>query len=138
MPLIRSGTLEDLPTVVDLWERAGGPTRLPGMIPEATRLLARDPEALIVAVVDDRVVGTLIVGWDGWRCHMYRLAVEPDLRRRGIARAMIEEARTRAVALGAIRLDAVVDLGNPLGIALWEAAGFAHEPHNGRFVRVVA
>jgi len=138
MAQIRTGTIEDLPTVVDLWERAGGPTRHPGMIPEATRLLARDPEALIVAVVDERVVGTLIVGWDGWRCHMYRLAVEPDLRRQGIAHALIDEARTRAVALSAIRLDAIVDLGNPMGIAVWAAAGFEHEPRNGRFCRLIA
>ena len=78
MPQIRTGTTEDLPTVVDLWERAGGPTHLPHSISEVTRLLERDPDALIVAIVDGRVVGTLIVGWDGWRCHLYRLAVVPD------------------------------------------------------------
>lgn len=134
---IRTATTEDLPTVVDLWARAGGPTHLPFSIPEVTRLVARDPEALIVAVVDGLVAGTLIVGWDGWRCHMYRLAVEPDLRRRGIARALIAEAEARAVAHGAIRLDAIVDLDNTQAIALWEAVGFELDPKDGRLCRVI-
>ncbi len=138
MPQIRTGTTEDLPAAVDLWERAGGPTRHRGMIPEATQLLDRDPESLIVAVDGDRLAGTLIVGWDGWRCHLYRLAVEPDLRRRGIARALVEEARARAVALGAVRLDAMVNLENTTAVALWEAAGFALEPDDGRFSRFVS
>ena len=45
----------------------------------------------VARVVDltDRVVGTVIAGWDGWRAHLYRLAVAPDLRGRGIARQLL-------------------------------------------------
>ncbi len=45
---------------------------------------------------DARVVGTLIVGWDGWRCHLYRLAVDRTVRRSGIAGTLVAEARRRA------------------------------------------
>ena len=131
---LRSATAEDLPTVVDFWDREGGPTHSPGGLAEATRLLERDPEALVVAVEEGRIVGTLIVGWDGWRCHMYRLAVEPAYRRRGIARALIDEAQRRAIDHGARRIDATVHLENGGAIAAWESAGFAVEPESGRFL----
>lgn len=124
MPTIRAATVDDVDAVVDLWNRAAGPTRHAGQAAETTVLLRRDPDALLVAETDARIVGTLIVGWDGWRCHLYRLAVEPGLRRSGIARALVDTARTRAEALGAARLDAMVDTDNTGAVEFWARAGF--------------
>ena len=123
MPTIRPATTDDVDAVVDLWNRAAGPTRHAGQGTDAARLLRRDPDALLVAD-NGRVVGTLIVGWDGWRCHMYRLAVEPSLRRAGIASALVEAARARARARGATRLDAMVNAENAGAVAFWESSGF--------------
>jgi GNAT superfamily N-acetyltransferase len=82
---IRRSDLGDLPSVVDLWNREGGPTRTISGLAEAIALLQRDPDALLVAVADGRIIGTLIAGWDGWRMHLYRLVVDRDARRQGIA-----------------------------------------------------
>ena len=124
MLTIRAATIDDVDAVVDLWNRAAGPTRHAGQTAEATVLLRRDPDALLVAETDARIVGTLIVGWDGWRCHLYRLAVEPGVRRSGIARAMVDTARARANMLGAARLDAMVATENTAAVEFWERAGF--------------
>jgi ribosomal protein S18 acetylase RimI-like enzyme len=133
MPTIRVATTDDLPQVVNLWDRFGGPTRNLPRIDDAMRLLERDPEALVVAVEDGRVVGTLIVGWDGWRCHLYRLAVGGEHRRQGIAQALVAAARARAEALGAVCLDAMVRLDNAPALALWEGAGFELTVHDVRY-----
>ena len=42
--------------------------------------------------------GTVIASWDGWRGAMYRLAVLPSLRRRGIAAALVDEGERRLQA----------------------------------------
>lgn len=60
------------------------------------------------------------VGWDGWRCHLYRLVVDPDFRRLGCARALAAAALARARALGAARLDASVDPDNEPAVRFWE------------------
>ncbi|MGO9498921.1 MAG: GNAT family N-acetyltransferase [Solirubrobacteraceae bacterium] len=39
---------------------------------------------------EGELVGALIAGWDGWRGNMYRLAVGPDHRRRGVARRSLD------------------------------------------------
>jgi hypothetical protein len=49
---VRAAQSGDLDDVIDLWTREGGPTRHAGGKAEARTLLARDPEALLVAVVD--------------------------------------------------------------------------------------
>lgn len=137
MTTIRVARQDDLDQAVALWDTAAGPTSLPCGIDEVRRLVERDPDALLVADAGDDarpvVVGTLIVGWDGWRCHMYRMTVRPDHRRDGVAARLVDAARRRAEALGAERLDAIVDLDNPGGIAFWESMGFTRRLNNGRW-----
>ena len=124
---------EDLDQVVDLWHREGGPTSLPGGVPEASALLRRDPGALLIAHVDERVVGSVIVGWDGWRCHLYHLVVEPGWRRSGVAASLVTEAKSRAQALGARKIDASVNFDNGAAIAFWEGRQFDRDPRDGRW-----
>src|SRR4051794_30184634 len=100
---VRMAVGGDVEQVVSLWAYAAGPTRIAGDAGAVIRLLARDPEALLVAEARGRIVGTLVVGWDGWRCHLYRMAVEPDRRRTGIASALLDAAVERAQTLGAVR-----------------------------------
>ena len=130
---IRSANAEDLDEVVDLWHREGGPTSLPGGISEARSLLRRDPDALLVARVDEAVVGSLIVGWDGWRCHLYRLVVEPRCRRSGVATGLVAEAKARAHASGARKIDAMVNFNNESAVAFWEGQQFDQDPRDGRW-----
>jgi ribosomal protein S18 acetylase RimI-like enzyme len=66
---IRPATDADLDAVLDLWRR-GTPVVSHTDDGRGLRtLLARDPEALLVAEDDGdgRLVGTLIATWDGWR-----------------------------------------------------------------------
>jgi ribosomal protein S18 acetylase RimI-like enzyme len=74
--------------------------------PAVRALLARDPEALLVSEDDGRTVATVIVGWDGWRGNLYRLAVDPASRRVRVASSLIGEAERRLTAkdAGASRL----------------------------------
>jgi ribosomal protein S18 acetylase RimI-like enzyme len=69
---------------VAFWREAAENSRRPPDTAEAvTALLGRDPEAVILAEHDGALIGSVIAGWDGWRYHLYRLAVRPGWRRRG-------------------------------------------------------
>jgi ribosomal protein S18 acetylase RimI-like enzyme len=136
-PRIRASRPEELAQVLELWARAAV---APGATddPEALRaLLAFDPDALLVAEAD-RLVGALIVAWDGWRANMYRLCVHPDHRRRGIARQLIRAGEESARRRGARRISALVLRDDELARAAWEAAGYRPHERMGRFVKKVA
>ena len=135
---VRAAGLRDVPALMLLWRDAAENDSRPADRAEAVeRLLERDPESCLVAELDGRLVGSLIAGWDGWRAHLYRLAVHPDLRRQGVARQLLAAAEERLVGLGAGRLDAMVLEGNDLGQSLWGAAGYAPQDEWRRWVKPV-
>jgi ribosomal protein S18 acetylase RimI-like enzyme len=82
-------------------------------------------------------VRTLIVGWDGWRGALYRLAVLPEWRRRGIARLLVGEAERRLRESGARRVAAMVIADHDQAVSFWSALGYGADPRLGRFVRML-
>ncbi|HWN90475.1 MAG TPA: GNAT family N-acetyltransferase, partial [Verrucomicrobiae bacterium] len=88
---MRKGRPEDIERVLELWRQAEATPSATDTRESLTRLLAEPTAVLLVAEADGRVVGTVIGGWDGWRGNIYRLAVLPEYRRRGIAGALMRE-----------------------------------------------
>ncbi|MER6329219.1 GNAT family N-acetyltransferase, partial [Streptomyces sp. NPDC001034] len=86
---IRPAAPADLDAVLAFWRTAAEGTSISDDRAGVDHLLARDPEALVLAERDGELVGTVIAGFDGWRCHLYRLAVARQRRRQGIATALL-------------------------------------------------
>ena len=100
-------------------------------------LLERDPDALLVADVGGRIVGTVIAGWDGWRGNLYRLAVEAAHRRRGVASGLVGAAERRLRAAGCRRIAAIVAVSEDHAVGFWRAAGYTVGEGNRRFVKTL-
>lgn len=133
--IIRSGTREDIHSVLRLWELSASVPTVSDTHESLMRLLDRDPDALVLAELDGVVVGSAIVGWDGWRGTLYRLAVEPARRRHGIASALVREGEQRLRRRGAKRLTVIVIDDDQVAMAFWSATGLTRQAHRARFVR---
>lgn len=132
---IRSADLADIPAVLAVWARArSAHAAVEDSAEGVARLLAFDPEALLVVEADAMLVATLIAAWDGWRGAMYRLAVLPEHRRQGIARDLVTEAHRRLAARGVTRITALVADDDDRARGFWLDAGYAHDAAMGRFV----
>ncbi|MGW0084709.1 GNAT family N-acetyltransferase [Streptomyces sp. NPDC003393] len=132
---IRAAVPEDLDAVLRFWKAAAKGASISDDLEGVQRLVARDPEALLLAERDGELVGTVIAGFDGWRCHLYRLAVHRGRRRQGIGSALLAAAEERFVGLGGRRGDAMVLTGNETAHHAWRAAGYAPEEHWRRWVK---
>jgi ribosomal protein S18 acetylase RimI-like enzyme len=133
---LRAASAVDVDDLIALWEGAaenGG--RPPDTAEAVTALLRRDPQAVILADQDGVLIGSIIASWDGWRYHLYRLAVRPDRRGQGVGSALLGAAENRLKALGATRIDAMVLDGNDLGQQLWQASGYSRQDDWRRWVK---
>ena len=159
--VVRPARRSEIPAVLALWREADAVPSISDDPASLRRLLDTSEDALLVAETADnpepggpepdgpepggpepggpraggRLVGTIVAGWDGWRGNLYRLAVLPAARRRGIALRLVAEAERRLAEKGAIRLSALVMSEHDPAVALWLAAGYARDPRVGRFVR---
>ncbi|MEU7008731.1 GNAT family N-acetyltransferase [Streptomyces sp. NPDC046332] len=134
-PRIRAAVPADLDAVLAFWKIAAEGTSISDDRDGIERLVARDPEALLLAERDGELAGTVIAGFDGWRCHLYRLAVHPDHRRRGVGGALLAAAEERFVRLGGRRADAMVLDHNELGQHAWRAAAYGPQQQWTRWVK---
>jgi L-amino acid N-acyltransferase YncA len=84
---------------------------------------------VLVAMVAEHCVGLgILTRGEKYQRHLGELtvAVAPDCRRRGIARALIVELQQQALKDGLARLKGLVDTRNTASQALFSSCGFAH------------
>ncbi len=126
----------DVSAVLAFWALAAEDAHRPADDAEVVRqLMAHDPAALLLARSGGEIVGSVVAGWDGWRAHLYRLAVHPAHRRRGLGSELLRAAEERLAAVGARRFDAMV-LDDNLGAqGLWVRAGYAPQEQWRRWVK---
>jgi ribosomal protein S18 acetylase RimI-like enzyme len=132
-----------VPAVLALWAGARASSAVTVDTVEAVEALIGQPGSVLLlafssASPEEELVGTLVVGWDGWRGNMYRLAVREEFRRRGIALALVEAGHEHLRSVGARRVTALVGRHEAAALELWRAAGYEADPVHGRFVRNLA
>jgi ribosomal protein S18 acetylase RimI-like enzyme len=132
---LRAAGARDVERVLAFWREAAKGTSVSDDTHGVAGLIARDPGALLLAERDGALVGTVIAGYDGWRCHLYRLAVHPGHRRQGIGTALLAAAERRFAALGGRRADAMVLRDNAAARPVWTAAGYRAQEEWARWIK---
>jgi ribosomal protein S18 acetylase RimI-like enzyme len=134
--VLRAADAHELNAVLAFWRVAAENDHRPAdTVAAVAALHLRDPDALILAADGDQIVGTVIAGWDGWRCHLYRLAVAPSRRRAGVGRALIAAAEERFRTLGGTRVDAMVLDDNERAHRIWRACGYRRQDEWSRWIK---
>src|SRR4051794_8603584 len=126
---IRRFDARDTDAVIALWQQAfpeyrdaTKPQRNPRL--SIANKLATQPELSFVAVLGERVVGTVMGGYDGHRGWLYSLAVDESLRRHGIGSRLVAHVEAALTALGCPKLNLQVLSAKNDVRAFYEALGY--------------
>jgi ribosomal-protein-alanine N-acetyltransferase len=117
---LRRLTYSDLPQVIAI-ERRSFPT--PWSLAMFVLELSKPSGVCLTATLDDRVVGYLVCSRYDAVWHLMNICVDPDLRRHGIASALLQRLLDRIGDVDA-QLTLEVRRSNGPAIALYERFGF--------------
>ncbi|MCW3099515.1 MAG: family acetyltransferase [Chthonomonadaceae bacterium] len=115
-------------SVIALWNRLLAP-RAPHNDPALNIRKKQEvaDDLFFVATVDDRVVGTVMGGYDGHRGWIYSVAVDPAHHRQGIGSALLRHVETALVQRGCLKINLQIRSTNTEVIAFYEKLGFEVE-----------
>lgn len=118
----------DAADVVALWTEAFPDMRVsnrPAAYIERKLRVQRD--LFLVGARGERVIATVVVGYDGVRGWIYHLAVAAQHRRRGVGRAMMSAAEERLRGLGCAKINLQIYRSNAEVLRFYESIGYAVE-----------
>ena len=120
---IRLFDLRDEASVVRLWEDCGLVVAWNDPHQDIRRKLEVQPDMFWVGCLANRIVATVMAGYDGHRGWINYLAVDPKQRRQGIGRMMMEAAEERLRAIGCPKINLQVRRSNVQVMAFYEHLG---------------
>ena len=85
------------------------------------------PELMLVAEEDGRVIGSVLAGYDGYRGSLYRVAVLQSHQRGGVGAALVREAEARLRALGCRKINLQIRGSNAAVAGFYARLGYEVE-----------
>ncbi len=125
----------DVHGIAELWERAGLPSSSRGFRKEIARLRRRDPELVLIAMLDGKLAGAIAGSYDGRTAMVSRLAVDAAARRRGVGLRLVEALCDQLNSLGAGADKLIVLDDSATADAFWTSLGFRRGDTAVYFVR---
>ena len=121
---IRSFKLQDEEAVVQLWIDCGLVVPWNNPRKDIRRKLKVRPDLFLVAHESNRIIATVMAGYEGHRGWINYLAVHPDYQGSGVGRRMMDEAEIRLRAEGCPKINLQVRRTNDGVIAFYKRIGY--------------
>ncbi len=124
--MIRQMTIEDYEEVYELWCKIQGFAlrSIDDSKEGITRFLERNKGNSVVAVLDDKIVGTILCGHDGRQAAFYHVCVDQEYRMRGIGKSMAVRAIQELQKDGISKVSLRAFVTNNGGNAFWNEMGW--------------
>jgi ribosomal protein S18 acetylase RimI-like enzyme len=122
---VRPFQKDDEAAVIALWQRCGlvvphnDPTR------DIALKMAWQPDLFLVGEQGARIIASVMAGYEGHRGWINYLAVDPEVRRRGLGRSMMSAAEEALRALGCPKINLQVRTSNEAVRAFYQRLGYA-------------
>jgi len=91
---------------------------------EIIKKVSRDPDLFLVAEENNRIIGSVIGGFDGRRGLLYHLAVAKTHRRQGVGAELLNEIEFKLRDKGCLKCYLMITLDNPEAEAFYQKHGW--------------
>ncbi|WP_183602805.1 GNAT family N-acetyltransferase [Paenibacillus phyllosphaerae] len=122
---VRSFQLSDYRPVTHLLETVLSEDCYEQTMEAFARQLSWDSELVLVASIDNEIIGMIIGTIDNNKGYYYRVAVHPDYQRQGIGKKLIQSLRGRFEQRNVAKIMITADEHNEPILSLYESLGYA-------------
>jgi len=121
---IREFEMQDEELVISLWKECNLVVPWNDPKKDIQRKLKVNSELFLVGVENDKIVGTIIGGYEGHRGWVNYLAVSPSHQRKGYGHQLMEAVEVKLRAMGCPKINLQIRKTNLNVIAFYKAIGY--------------
>jgi ribosomal protein S18 acetylase RimI-like enzyme len=110
--------------VVELWRKCGLVVPQNDPVEDIQRKVDFQPELFFVALLEGKVIGSVMVGYEGHRGWINYLAVLPDYQKQGYGRKLVERSIRELEKIGCLKVNLQVRRINLSVIDFYKHLGF--------------
>ena len=125
--VVRAYRPDDEAAVVALWQACGLVRAWNDPGKDIARKATVQPELFLVGLVDETLVATAMIGYDGHRGWVNYLGVDPRHRHHGHARRMMAEAERLLLERGCPKLNLQVRRSHAEAVAFYRTLGYVED-----------
>lgn len=113
--------------VVDLWKKCGLIVPQNDPVQDIRKKIDFQPDLFFVALLNDNVIGSIMVGYEGHRGWLNYLAVLPEHQNHGYGRKMVEKAVYELEKLDCGKINLQVRRSNVSAVEFYRHLGFKED-----------
>ena len=113
--------------VVDLWRKCNLIVPQNDPVEDIRKKLDFQPDLFFIGLLDSKVIGSIMVGYEGHRGWMNYLAVLPEFQRRGYGGKLVQKAVDELKKIGCLKLNLQVRRSNTSVIDFYKHLGFKED-----------
>jgi len=113
--------------VVELWKKCNLIIPQNDPVEDIMKKVDFQPDLFFIGLMDDRVIGSIMVGYEGHRGWINYLAVLPEFQRQGYGRKLVQKAMDELVRIGCLKVNLQVRRTNTPVIDFYERLGFKED-----------
>lgn len=113
--------------VVELWEKCGLVVSQNDPVEDIGRKLEFQPDLFFVGLLDGRMAGSIMVGYEGHRGWINYLAVAPEFQKKGYGGMLVQKATYALKKMGCLKVNLQVRRGNSSVIEFYKRLGFKED-----------
>ena len=125
--VVRIYSAADQQAVIDLWDRCDLLRPWNNPVKDIARKLRANSDWFLVAVIRGKVVGSIMIGYEGHRGWINYLAVDPSLHRQGVGRRLMEHAEEILRKAGCPKINLQVRSANKQAADFYASLGYLRD-----------
>lgn len=121
---IRTAKIQDTPAIIDLWTKTNLLRPWNNHERDIEQALATVTSTILIAEIENKLIGTIMAGYDGHRGKIYYLGIEPAYQGRNYGKELVKAAEEWLKAQGVPKIHLLTRKGNEAVQEFYQKIGY--------------